>query len=112
MRLKTPSTCLIAWAFILTCIIWGNEMKAARANNCCQFSGPPVSCRTLDDEDCLAAGGTPYGNLRCNNAGTMCEGKAAPTVSQWGLIILTLAVAIGGSIIVARRHSRVRPVGN
>ncbi len=62
-------------------------------DNCIEVTGP----------DCDAQGGTYYGTgLTC--AGFDCGTVGTPTVSEWGLIIMTLLVLTAGTVILRHRH--------
>ncbi len=75
---------------------------------CCQEN---ETCIEIDPFCCQARGGTPRGvGSHCNDVGLCCEADGdcgssggIPTMSQWGIAILALALLIGAKVMYSRR---------
>ena len=73
---------------------------------CCFPNG---TCANLDPVVCVSQGGTPLagiclGDGNGNGSDDLCDEPPIPTVSQWGLIVLALLLAVGAKIRFGRRE--------
>lgn len=76
---------------------------AINAGNTCTNAVTQAAC--LGDEGTYGRGGGVYGGDDTTCAGNPCA--AIPTVSQWGLIVMTLLLLTAATIIFARRRPAV-----
>ncbi|MDO8632320.1 MAG: IPTL-CTERM sorting domain-containing protein, partial [Phycisphaerales bacterium] len=68
--------------------------------NGCETSDPATGeCRASDPPSPCPPG------FRCDEAQHTCRDPRIPTVSQWGLVVLTLLLLIGAKIYFARRET-------
>lgn len=73
---------------------------------------PDGSCETMDRLCCDERGGELGSEDHClgdhngNGIDDACDGAPVPTVSEWGLIIMTLLLLTAGTIISAQRRQR------
>lgn len=49
---------------------------------------------------CLEDGGFPEGSISCE--GVVCAAPDIPTVSEWGLVAMTLLVLVAGMFVLKR----------
>lgn len=57
------------------------------------------SCQQLIDVDCEAIGGTCHPDEDCANV----DCAAVPTVSEWGMIALTVLLLVGAGVVIRKR---------
>ncbi|MCH7704329.1 MAG: IPTL-CTERM sorting domain-containing protein, partial [Planctomycetes bacterium] len=74
----------------------GDPACAAVNCACCFEDG---TCQQLTDVDCEAAGGTCHPDEDCANV----DCAAIPTVSEWGMIALTVLLLFGAGVVIRKR---------
>lgn len=57
------------------------------------------TCQQLTDVECEAVGGTCHPDEDCANV----DCAAVPTVSQWGMIALTVLLLVGAGVVIRKR---------
>jgi len=84
------------------CIVAGMACPCAPTGGCCLPERG--TCAELIESECLAAGGDYLGDgTGCSP--NMCSGVGIPTVSEWGLVVLTLLAMTTGTIVYGRRRT-------
>ncbi|MCK4342807.1 MAG: choice-of-anchor L domain-containing protein [Phycisphaerae bacterium] len=108
----SPGVCIITTEYCCTGTYLGDGSECLAYGACCLEDG---YCQEMTEADCEATGGEFLGD------GTMCLGDSnengiddaceahVPTVTEWGLIVLTVLLLAAGTIIFSRRQRRVTP---
>ena len=90
---------------LVACLALGLASQTASASGdagaCCNFDG---SCEDSFDSLCTGEGQTFHEEALCADADVVC-GEAVPTVSEWGLIVMTLLGCTLGTILYGRRRA-------
>lgn len=111
---SNPLSCVETIADCCTGTYEGDGTSCEAIGACCLCDG---SCMVTTQSSCEASGGTLQGDgtwcIGDNNGNGIndtCEGRGAepiPTVSAWGLVLMTLLLLVGAKICLARWHKAV-----